>query len=327
MKKLYALVFFLGIAVVSKAQQDPTFTQYMFNYGYFNPAYVGTEGVTKVNVSYRNQWTGYTPTLPTNAGAGAPETQFVGINAPILSQRVGLGFHVINDRIGTMSRMDFLISGSYQIKVGENKLSLGLNTGFISRGFDLSKLIFADPNDPIAQDDALFEVRPDLGLGAFWRGQNYYVGVSFNHLLKTDLAFGSTRFRSPLSTHAYAFAGYEFMVANKWLLTPSVLLKTDLNAYSVDLGIVASTDDAFYGGITWRESEAINAIVGYNVLANAKKQLKNQWLRVSYSFDLVITEAQAKQRTSHEIMLSYILPNPNVDSYSIERTPRFNQGR
>ncbi|HAA18504.1 MAG TPA: hypothetical protein DCR93_03010 [Cytophagales bacterium] len=326
MKKLYTLIVLLGLSNILFAQQDPHFTQYMFNYMNYNPAAAGTEGVTKVNLAYRNQWTGYQPTINNGVSGGAPQTQFIGISAPLLTQRMGIGFQVVNDRLGTMNRLDFLVNASYQIDIAKNKLSIGARTGFISRGFDLRNLVFADPEDPVAQEESLAEVRPELGLGLYWRAKNYYAGVSFNHLLTNEnLAIGGVTFRTPLTTHAYGFVGYEQEILNSWIISPSIMVKTDLNTYSFDVGVVASSDDKLYAGVTWRESEAINLLVGYNVFDGAKK-LNSQWLRVSYSFDFVITERQAKQATSHEIMLSYILPNPKSSEYRPERTPRFPTG-
>ena len=319
MKKLYGILFLLLVSTAGLyAQQDPHFTQYMFNYLNYNAAYAGLEGVTKMNAQYRNQWTGYAPTGGTTGSA--PETQFISISTPIYTQKIGFGFMALNDKIGSMNRLDFILSGAYQVEIGDNKLSVGLRSGFISRGFDLRNLIFADPNDPIAQDETLAEIRPELGLGAFWQAEKYYVGISFNHLAKSSLSFGSAPFRTPLSTHGYAVVGYNQEVANRWIISPSVLLKTDLNTYSFDVGcVVSSDDDNLYGGVTWRESEAINLIFGYNVLAKQK----DQWLRLSYSFDFVVTEPKAKQRTSHEFLLSYILPKVKADARKNQRTPRF----
>ncbi|WP_435264314.1 type IX secretion system membrane protein PorP/SprF [Tenacibaculum sp. nBUS_03] len=48
------------------SQQDPQYTQYMFNTMSVNPAYVGSKGHTMINVLARTQWVGID---------GAPDTQ------------------------------------------------------------------------------------------------------------------------------------------------------------------------------------------------------------------------------------------------------------
>ena len=48
------------------AQQDPHYTQYMFNTMSINPAYAGSTGSLQALLLYRSQWVGVD---------GAPETQ------------------------------------------------------------------------------------------------------------------------------------------------------------------------------------------------------------------------------------------------------------
>ena len=62
------------------AQQDPQFSQYMFNTLYYNPGFAGVDGVTKLTAMHRSQWTGYQPTV---GGGGAPITQIVSMTAPL----------------------------------------------------------------------------------------------------------------------------------------------------------------------------------------------------------------------------------------------------
>lgn len=318
MKKIFTLFFLVGLSHASLAQQDPHFTQYMLNYLFYNPAYAGIEGVTKVSVAHRTQWAGYSPTYGTQ---GAPNTQYIGISAPIYTKNMGIGFIAMNDRIATNNRLDFLISGTYLLDIKGNKLSLGTRIGVVSRGYDFSGLVFNNPDDPLNNPESLIDVRPDLSLGAYWRAEKYFVGVSFNHLAKGVLPFSLGDNRTPLATHAYAIVGYDFEPnSSGWLITPSVLLKSDLNTYSFDAGVVATKDDRLWGGLTWRQSEAFNLLLGYNLL-------KDKRLGIGYSFDLVYKATDAKELTSHEVSLSYVLPQPDGSGRKSVVTPRFNEER
>jgi hypothetical protein len=51
--------------------------------------------------------------------------------------------------------------------------------------------------------------------------------------------------------------------------------------------------------------------------------LKDNALRIGYSFDYIISARAAKSPTSQEFMISYKLPPPNPNGKSITRTPRF----
>src|SRR5690606_29612038 len=70
------------------AQKEPQYTQYMYNIGSFNPAYVGTVETPDITGLYRAQWTG----IP-----GAPRTMRFGVNLPLANEKNGLGFNVVSD--------------------------------------------------------------------------------------------------------------------------------------------------------------------------------------------------------------------------------------
>ncbi|MGQ3233452.1 MAG: type IX secretion system membrane protein PorP/SprF, partial [Flavobacterium sp.] len=57
MKKLYfaALLALSGLAEMN-AQQDPHYTQYMYNMNVINPAYAGSKENLAFGLLYRKQW-------------------------------------------------------------------------------------------------------------------------------------------------------------------------------------------------------------------------------------------------------------------------------
>ena len=91
MKKLYfiAILALSGITGV-QAQQDPNYTQYMYNMSVMNPAYAGSKENMTGGLLYRKQWVEI---------EGAPTTGTFFINSPV-GKNVGLGLSAINDKIG-----------------------------------------------------------------------------------------------------------------------------------------------------------------------------------------------------------------------------------
>ena len=70
------MVFILFIAgFIANAQQDPMYTQYMFNTQTMNPAYAGTWESVSFMVLARQQWIGL---------KGAPETYTFSMQAPMV---------------------------------------------------------------------------------------------------------------------------------------------------------------------------------------------------------------------------------------------------
>ena len=80
----------------SKGQQDPMYTQYVFNLQTVNPAYVGYWQTTGFTLLSRSQWVGLN---------GHPTTQTFSFQTPLKSQKVGIGFNVILDKIGLEKRL------------------------------------------------------------------------------------------------------------------------------------------------------------------------------------------------------------------------------
>src|SRR3954469_18061115 len=72
MKKLYlAALLALGGLADATAQQDPHYTQYMYNMNVINPAYAGSKENLSFGLLYRKQWVDIedAPTTMTFAGS------------------------------------------------------------------------------------------------------------------------------------------------------------------------------------------------------------------------------------------------------------------
>lgn len=313
MKKVYFLIFLAGIFFNAQGQQDPQFTHYMFNTLYYNPAYAGVEGITKFTAIHRTQWLGYQPTY---GDGGAPTTQVVSMSAPINKINSGFGGYVVNDRLGPQNNLEAQASYAYHLALKGSKLSFGIKTGIYSQTIDFDKYRAIDPNDPLLKSTGKeSQVRPDLAMGVFLQREKYYAGVSFNHLIKSEFDFGLSQ-RNALQTHMYVTGGYYYQVNFDLRLQFSTLIKSDFTKTTFDLGGLAYYKDTMWGGLAFRQSEAVIMMLGYSIL-------KDKSLKLGYGLDYVIKDQQAKQPTSHEFLLMYELPvNPAIGK-KVVRTPRY----
>jgi type IX secretion system PorP/SprF family membrane protein len=312
-KKVYFLIFLAGIFFNAQGQQDPQFTHYMFNTLYYNPAYAGVEGITKFTAIHRTQWLGYQPTY---GDGGAPTTQVVSMSAPINKINSGFGGYVVNDRLGPQNNLEAQASYAYHLALKGSKLSFGIKTGIYSQTIDFDKYRAIDPNDPLLKSTGKeSQVRPDLAMGVFLQREKYYAGVSFNHLIKSEFDFGLSQ-RNALQTHMYVTGGYYYQVNFDLRLQFSTLIKSDFTKTTFDLGGLAYYKDTMWGGLAFRQSEAVIMMLGYSIL-------KDKSLKLGYGLDYVIKDQQAKQPTSHEFLLMYELPvNPAIGK-KVVRTPRY----
>jgi type IX secretion system PorP/SprF family membrane protein len=155
-----------------------------------------------------------------------------------------------------------------------------------------------------------------MAVGAYYITEVYYIGVSVNHIIESEFDFGISELKNPLENHLTFTAGYDYDFNNNLILSPSVIVRTDFNSYIVEGSVVGKYDDKFGAGLGLRQSDAVIAILGYAMG-------KEKAFRVGYSFDYIIAGQDAKQPTSHEIVLSYTLPAVATGSKKIIRTPRF----
>lgn len=315
MKKTFLLFLIVGSFQAELfGQQDPQFTHYMFNTLYYNPAYSGVEGVTKLTAIHRSQWMGYQPTL---GGGGAPTTQIVSFTTPIFKVRSGFGAFIVNDQLGPQNNLEAQASYAYHLAVKSSKLSFGLKAGLYSQTINFGMYRMIDPNDPLFKDKVGrdSQVRPDISTGLFLQNEKYYVGLSFNHLVKSTFDFGVGQ-RNALQTHVYLTGGYFYEVNFDLHFQFSTLIKSDFTKTTFDLGGIAYYKNMMWGGLSFRQSEAAILMLGYTLL-------KDKSLKLGYGLDYVIKDQDAKQPTSHEFLLTYQLPVNPPSGKKVVRTPRY----
>jgi len=304
----------IAYAVRLTAQQDPQFSQYMFNTIYYNPAYAGVEGISKFSALHRSQWLGYSPT---SGGGGAPTTQLLTFSTPIFKLNSGFGAYITHDNLGPFNNMEAQASYAYHIGIKNGKLSLGMRAGIYSQtiNFDLYQMV--DNPDPRLLDKtgSITQVRPDLAVGAFFKKEKFFVGASFDHLTHASFDFGSGPINT-LKTHAYVTAGYIKQVNFDLKFQFSTLIQTDMTTTTVNLSALAYLKDTMWGGLSFRQGESATLMLGYAFL-------KDKSMKLGYALDYIVKDQAAKQATSHEFMLMYDLPVNVSGGKKIVRTPRY----
>ncbi|MCF1423280.1 PorP/SprF family type IX secretion system membrane protein, partial [Mangrovimonas futianensis] len=109
MKRLYILIAMVLIGMVgAHAQQDPQYTQYMYNMNVMNPAYAGSFEGLSLGALYRSQWVGVD---------GAPKTATFNGHMPV-GRKVGLGLSFVNDQIGPVKENNAYVDFSYTLELG-----------------------------------------------------------------------------------------------------------------------------------------------------------------------------------------------------------------
>ncbi len=300
---------------LAKAQQDPQFSQYMFNRFYLNPGATGiNQEWAEASLLHRSQWLGYQGTFD---DGGAPNTQLLTFNIPVTKYNFGVGLHVLNDNLGPLNTTEILLSLAYHIKLKNDRIiSIGGRGGFLNSKISFDKLRFVDDRDPLNIGSAQNEMTPDFAAGIYYSSPKYFGGISVNHLQEPALNYGRELVFNTLVRHANILIGANYDVSDNIRISPTAIMKSDLNSYSFEFSAVGSYDDKYELGLSMRELEAAIIMVGMRFM-------KDNRMRLGYAFDYTMVARNAKETSSHEIMLTYRMPAIKFFTPSPIRTPRF----
>lgn len=288
--KLYILFVLLCLnAITSNAQQDPMFTQYMFNTLAVNPGYAGSRGALNVTGLYRNQWVGID---------GAPTTQTFFAHTPFLSKNMAVGISVVNDKIGPINQTMMYGDYSYTIKVTESsKLAFGLKAGVnIIRG-NLSSIDLTEQNDQSFATNIDYKPLPNFGFGMYYHSDRWYLGLSTPKLLENKIESTVDYTKLSEKRHYFLIAGYVVDVSENIKFKPTALTKVTIGApVSIDLTATFLFKEKLWLGVGHRINDSFSALM--------ELQLNDQ-LRVGYAYDYTISKLSHYNFGTHEIMLSY----------------------
>jgi type IX secretion system PorP/SprF family membrane protein len=296
MYKKFTLLFLFGMlaAFNANAQQDPMYSQYMFNMLAINPAYAGSREVMSITALYRRQWTGFT---------GAPVSQTLSADLPVERKNLGLGFQMYNDQLGISRNTGAYASGSYRLRFPVGTLAFGMQIGVTQFQANYTAVDLGDNQPDAAFSQNLIAFLPNIGSGVYYSTDRFYLGASMPHLLKNRLSRGGDNVvigdRAAQYRHLFVSTGYVFDLSPRVKLKPGLQLKTVGGApLQVDVNANAWFYDRFAIGISYRTGDA--------VLGMAEIQINDQF-RLGYSYDYTLTELTRYNSGSHELMLRYEL--------------------
>lgn len=295
MKKLVliCITVFALTSLKLSAQQDPQFTHYMYNTLSVNPAYAGSRDVLNISALHRQQWIGLD---------GAPTTQTVFIHSPLKNRKMGLGFSVVNDRIGPINQTFFYGDYSYTVRLTQKlKLSFGVKAGVNWFQPKLAELTTIQANDPSFVGSTLQStVKPNFGAGIYLHHENWYVGASAPRLVQNKFQLGGSANDTTAVTeirHLFFIGGVILPVTADVKLKPTFKVKMVQNApLSIDATVEALFRDKFSVGAGMRYKDSYYALVGY--------QFTSQF-RAGLSYDYTSTRLQNVNNGTVEIMLTY----------------------
>ena len=304
MKKIYFIAI-LALAITElRAQQDPHYTQYMYNMSVMNPAYAGSKESVSAGFLYRKQWVEI---------EDAPTTGTFFIHSPV-GRNVGLGLSVISDKIGPVEENNFYADFSYTLNLGgEHRLAFGLKGGLTMHKIDFNTIY---PTLPDLGDGVFGSGNPNntflnIGSGVFYYTDKYYVAFSVPNMLKSKyLDFDGRQYGTEV-IHYFLTGGYVFDINPNLKFKPFAMIKSSMNApTSIDVSTNFMLYDKLELGATYRLEDSFGAMVNFAITPS---------LRVGYAYDHIVSDINVVTSASHEVMLLFDLNFPK----KVSRSPRY----
>lgn len=284
-KVIILLVVLFSTKVI--AQQDAQYTQYMYNMNLLNPGYVTTHDGINVGLLARSQWVGI---------KGAPQTQTLNVYGQVIDG-LGVGVSAIHDAIGPLEESDIYLDIAYALPVSEKgKISLGMKGGFSMLNVGLFS------TQPVDQDNLQQDYKKNygnIGFGLYYFTDKFYLGVSAPEILETYKYEVSSNVIDDVSDkmHFFGTAGLVMEMSSSIKLKPSLMVKMVKGApLSVDLNTSVYFNDKFEIGLSFREGDSLDGIIGF---------MPNDNWRVGYAYDHTLTNLSEFNSGSHELMLQY----------------------
>ena len=302
LKKIMALLALVSIS--ANAQQDPQYTNYMYNTININPAYAGSRGALSIFGLHRSQWVGL---------EGAPTTNSFSVNTPIADSKVGLGVSFVNDALGVMDENTLSVDFSYTLDLNNrgSKLSFGLKGSANLLNVAYSDLNKYNPNDPQILNDVSNEFTPNIGAGIYWHTEKSYVGFSVPSFLESTRYNNNIQSTMQQKMHYYLMGGHVFEINPTLKFKPAFLLKAVEGApLQADITGNFLIHDKFTIGGAYRWDAAWSALVGFQV---------TDGMFIGYSYDSDIKALRNYNNGSHEIFVRFELFN----KYRRVNSPRF----
>jgi type IX secretion system PorP/SprF family membrane protein len=282
----------------------------------FNPGYAGLNKSICGTIIFREQWSGFD---------GNPTTALINVHAPVKMLRGGLGFTYVSDKLGFEINNLARLSYSYHMGLGVGDLGIGISAGI------LQKSIKADWITPDGTDPALDQsiavsgangLVPDINLGVFYLQNQLYMGISATHLYApniTDLdVSGNEIMNFSNAKHFWITAGYEYGLGPDLKLRPSILAKSDAASTQLDININVLYKDMIWGGVSYRVSDAIAPMVGYQ-----NNDVGGGTLRIGYAYDVTTSQIKGYSNGSHDIMVNYCFNLDKPKPLQKSKNPRF----
>ncbi|MDL2231707.1 type IX secretion system membrane protein PorP/SprF [Porphyromonadaceae bacterium OttesenSCG-928-L07] len=295
--KIYLLIIIaIAMQLTVRAQQDPMFSQNMYNHMTVNPGFAGMRGNWVISGIYRNQW---------QKMDDAPETYALNIDVPFRVKQTnnGVAVGLMSENLGMLKHMQVMLNYAYKAELHWGMLNVGAKIGLINTSINGTYYIpdmdgsTTPGNDPAlgGTEANVSKSKFDAGIGVFLTGKNFYAGVSLSHLTKPKVKIGEYG-EFFWKQYMTVTGGYSFKLSPVVNVQPSFFFRTDFvtNQYILNANFIFK--ERYWGGLSYSRENVVSFLAGFEL---------KEGVHVGYSYDWNVSNTGQYLGGSHEITLSY----------------------
>ena len=277
------------------SQQDPIFSQYMFNPFVVNPAYAGSRDAVSTVLLYRTQWVGVN---------GAPTTGSLSMHAPVKATSMAWGVNIMSDQIGPTSTTFVQGTYAYRLRLLGGRLAMAVRGGYFSSVYDKSTLDFDDDSDNKNEGGAIRAGVPNFDFGLYYHTPVFFLGIASTHINQPSFKFsdqmslngGTNNFEINMQPHLVLSSGFVFNVNDGLKFKPSVYAKVMQNApLNVDVNLSLLIKKKVWLGISYSSDGSVAGMIELNA---------TDFIRIGYAYDIWMTQ-DINRMSTHEIFIGY----------------------
>jgi type IX secretion system PorP/SprF family membrane protein len=302
MRLTYILLISCAVNV-SFAQQEETYTQYIFNQYAQNPAYGGTKACPDIKLGSRIQWVGF---------GGGPITSFFSYNTAVgykdqtSKSWHGIGVYLVDDKTGTAGGAHgfYKSTALYPSYAFHARLShrIVASAGFFVGIRNYRSGIGSNP-DPLLSPTSRI-IAPDLGAGILVYHPDWFLSLSMKQIYTNTIQTTGTSgvkdnmFQYRARQYYFTFAKWYEAEALLFSYTPSFNIKYQESVMpSVDVSIMFHyMENKFNMGASYRIGDGAAALLQFNLLSK---------LSVGYAYEFPFSQVNKGTKQTHEIILKW----------------------
>jgi type IX secretion system PorP/SprF family membrane protein len=333
--KLLTLVLFLFSISINAKAQDVTFTHFLYNPIYFNPAAVGIDQGFLMSLNYRRAMM-FIPskfeTYAFGAGQSLHDLDIKGLG--------GIGFFMQKNQegAGKLSTISVGLPFSARVPLNENyTLQFGIAPVFYQKYIDWSRVLLGNQLDPFygvvpPQSAALPPTTLqnvtffDFHFGLMLRYESdpsfqsnvkkdaFDIGISVQHLPEPNQSF--FRETSKLPARYIVMARYSKSIGNRLIedghIQPVLLYERQGPMQDFVAGVNLTGSNINLGTFIRKDDNELLKITELVLLAGIQFPINNDYfskLHINYSFDYSLNSSKVRGNATQEISLIFQLPS------------------